>query len=90
MSALETYLGADTDANNVALETFDSSVLYNMSLLSVNDEVGDYYVGPNQSGGEEYGFYCRNFEGNISYLNVSCETNLKFSVPLYGWVEFEN
>lgn len=31
--------------------------------------------------------YCQNhdFANNISYLNVSCETNLDWSVPLYGY-----
>lgn len=31
--------------------------------------------------------YCRNldFSHNLTYLNVSCETNLDYSVPLYGF-----
>lgn len=28
---------------------------------------------------------CINLNGNITYLNVSCETVLSYSVPLYGY-----
>lgn len=88
MSALQqTFLGVDSaDTADVDLAgAFNSNAFYNMSLLSGSDLVDDYFFGPNQSGSGEYGFYCRNsIDVNISYLNVSCETNLKFSVPLYG------
>ncbi|KAJ6645208.1 Sex peptide receptor, partial [Pseudolycoriella hygida] len=29
--------------------------------------------------------YCMNMVNNTTYLNVSCETNLSYSVPLYGY-----
>lgn len=29
--------------------------------------------------------YCQNFDGNLTYLNVSCESNLPFSIILYGY-----
>lgn len=30
--------------------------------------------------------YCMNVDANnMSYLNISCETNLSYSVPLYGY-----
>lgn len=29
--------------------------------------------------------YCHDHTGNFSYLNVSCESNLQFSVILYGY-----
>lgn len=28
---------------------------------------------------------CMNFNGNTTYLNISCETILNYSVPLYGY-----
>lgn len=29
--------------------------------------------------------YCHDHTGNFSYLNVSCESNLQFSIVLYGY-----
>ena len=86
MSALQKFLeadSADTGDLNIGGAFYNSNAFYNMSLQFGADVVNDYYIGPNQSS-EDYGFYCRNFDGNISYLNVSCLTNLKFSLPLYG------
>lgn len=33
----------------------------------------------------DMGNICVNYYDNISYLNVSCETILSYSVPLYGY-----
>uniref|UniRef100_A0A1Y9IVJ8 G-protein coupled receptors family 1 profile domain-containing protein n=1 Tax=Anopheles minimus TaxID=112268 RepID=A0A1Y9IVJ8_9DIPT len=38
------------------------------------------------NGTTAYSYYnCAAFEGNTSYLNVSCETILNYSLPLYGY-----
>lgn len=29
---------------------------------------------------------CQNYANNLTYLNVSCSTDLAFSVPLYGYL----
>lgn len=41
------------------------------------------YMSYNDSDSEE--LYCMNEVNNMSYLNISCETNLSYSVPLYGY-----
>lgn len=40
----------------------------------------------NGSGYNDSDYYCSNFEGNITYLNISCETQLSYSLPLYGYI----
>lgn len=46
---------------------------YSMNRSSYNDS---YYEEMN----------CMNIDANhMSYLNISCETNLSYSVPLYGY-----
>ncbi|XP_055621570.1 sex peptide receptor [Toxorhynchites rutilus septentrionalis] len=35
--------------------------------------------------GDDYYQNCMGVEGNTSYLNVSCETILNYSIPLYGY-----
>ena len=40
----------------------------------------------NGSGFNDSDYYCSNFEGNITYLNISCETQLSYSLPLYGYI----
>lgn len=52
---------------------------YNLYDSVVQHNFTDFYL-PSDNGS-----YCQNFNGNYSYLNVSCESNLQFSLILYGY-----
>ncbi|XP_050098649.1 sex peptide receptor [Anopheles aquasalis] len=57
-------------------QTYDS--IENSSYIQSNDD----QIGNDSS----YNYYdCVATDGNVSYLNVSCETILSYSIPLYGY-----
>lgn len=74
----------------------DSEQLQNLndnlinSEQNLSDRYNEYamnrtldYMPYNDSYYEE--MYCMNNANDMSYLNISCETNLSYSVPLYGY-----
>lgn len=68
-------LNCDNNSNSsaVVLEEAATSLSQNMTRLLLD-------------GGEEnYMGFCMNRAGNISYLNVSCEFELEYATPLYGF-----
>ncbi|XP_053679239.1 sex peptide receptor [Anopheles nili] len=52
-----------------------------------NDTTAYHIPGSNEYDNDtSYSYYsCIASEGNVSYLNVSCETILNYSIPLYGY-----
>lgn len=66
--------------------------------VEADNETDFYYInGPGGYGGytgshngtlpygDDYYQGCMGMDGNVSYLNVSCETILNYSIPLYGY-----
>lgn len=80
---------------NITTSTMYSSLdpgIYNP--VEAENETDFYYInGPGAFGGYAeshngtlpYGEDCMGMDGNVSYLNVSCETILNYSIPLYGY-----
>lgn len=53
---------------------------------AMDDDLLDYSAdATGGTGTQVMGPDCMNYNGNITYLNVSCETILNYSVPLYGY-----
>lgn len=67
-----------------------SNMFMNDGVISGTDYVDDDLLDYNVENGGGTATHlmspdCMHYSGNITYLNVSCETILKYSVPLYGY-----
>lgn len=72
-----------------AFENASNLVMHGSAISgidAIDDDLIDYNV--DNTGGTTTHLMspdCMNYNGNVSYLNVSCETILNYSVPLYGY-----
>lgn len=87
--AVEAFVGHDDNANYYHMDgllqrNVSDALIYGSSSSPYDDQtlngtsIGSDFVGHNDE-------YCLNVFENISYLNISCETILSYSVPLYGY-----
>lgn len=94
--AVEAFFGHDDSANYY--RTVDGLLQRNLSDVylfassstlddpSMDNSNGTLSAGLPVGGGINiHGDECLNYYENISYLNISCETILSYSVPLYGY-----
>uniref|UniRef100_A0A499FUS2 G_PROTEIN_RECEP_F1_2 domain-containing protein n=1 Tax=Anopheles farauti TaxID=69004 RepID=A0A499FUS2_9DIPT len=70
----------------------DSTILHQNhfeNVTSYKENETSFYVtakSNQKSNDDAYNYFdCVEYEGNTSYLNVSCETVLNYSIPLYGY-----
>lgn len=86
-------MGENITAASSMYSSLDPSMY---SPIETENDTDFYYVGGGLGfpgghngtlllSGEDYYHNCMGMEGNVSYLNVSCETILNYSIPLYGY-----
>ncbi|XP_052873722.1 sex peptide receptor [Anopheles cruzii] len=76
-------------ANDSAFLPYDYFPMFeSQPYNSLENESEPYHIATNghRGNGTLYDYYdCTASHGNVSYLNVSCETILSYSIPLYGY-----
>lgn len=87
--------GQDDDTIANSYRTIDGLLQRNLSdgysyvSSSPLDGLGDTMENNGTADLQDFGYGgvgdCNNYYENISYLNISCETILSYSVPLYGY-----
>ncbi|KAG4076060.1 hypothetical protein HA402_010855 [Bradysia odoriphaga] len=72
------------------LHQFNTKSFHSLnSEQNISDRYNEYSMNPTDMPYDDIYYedmYCMNVNmNNMSYLNISCETNLSYSVPLYGY-----
>lgn len=89
--AVEAFFGHDDNANyyhtvdGLLQRNLSDVFLFSSSSSSLDDATYNGSAISPQSDFPGHDDYCLNVYENISYLNISCETILSYSVPLYGY-----
>uniref|UniRef100_A0A182Y1F0 G-protein coupled receptors family 1 profile domain-containing protein n=5 Tax=Anopheles stephensi TaxID=30069 RepID=A0A182Y1F0_ANOST len=73
LSRQSKYQIPKSSSNNYEVPQINSSAFYTTHIEEYSKDTAYSYDN------------CATFEGNTSYLNVSCETILNYSIPLYGY-----